>query len=232
MDLESYPIGTIEKGALIEQFERFDKRPTELILDPTCFMKWEYMFGTVEMARSERINRIWITKFLLAKENLLDALYTWKPEGAGEWFAWISSEQFDRLFNELRETGKLHEYPTPESKLSFRKALFEIERENLIGAIVCAEILSFSYEHETPILLPEFGLTDVLKRSGNALIRIFNSARERKLNFFVSLVDTKAMVETKGLRWLLKGSLGLATLVHMIPSEYGIVSLGLWVLDP
>lgn len=211
---------------------RFEKWPRELILDPTCFMTKEYFEGTILIAKSEKIDRLWIPQYLFKGKNLLDTLITWKPERAGDWFAWISTNQFNRLFSELEKTDKLSLFRTPEAKTPFRIALSEIEQENEAGAIMCAEILSFSFESEKAILLPELGLTDILKRSGNALLHFSKQAKEEKVAFFSSLFNGDILRKTDGLRWIIKGFLGFSSLVHLLPPEFGVASIALWVIDP
>jgi len=232
MKTENPPLCIVEKGEIVNSFLKFEKWPSELILDPTCFITREHLEGTIEIAKSKKIDRLWIPQRLFEGKNLIDTLLTWKPERAGDWFAWISTEQFNRLLKELRETNKIYLFPTPEAKTPFRAALSEIEKENEIGAIMCAEILSFSFESEKVIFLPELGLTDILKRSGNALIHFLKHIKEEKVSFFSSLVNGDRLMKTEGLRWIIKGSLGLASLIHLLPPEFGIVNIALWILDP
>jgi hypothetical protein len=232
MKPEISPFCIVEKGETVNSFLRFEKLPSELILDPTCFITREYLRGTIEIAKSEKIGRLWIPQYLFEGKNLIDTLLTWKPERASDWFAWISTAQFTRLLEELRETDKVSLFPTPGAKTPFRAALSEIEKENEIGAIMCAEILSFSFESEKVIFLPELGLTGILKRSGNALIHFLRHVREKKFSFFSSLVNGDRLMKTEGLRWIIKGSLGFASLAHLLPPEFGTVSIALWVLDP
>ncbi len=222
----------VEKEETVNSFLRFGEWPSELILDPTCFITRERLEGIIEIAKSEKIDRLWIPQYLFEGKNLIDTLLTWKPERANDWFAWISTAQFARLLRELRETEKVSLFPTPKVKTPFRVALSEIEKENEIGAIMCAEILSFSFESEKVIFLPELGLTDILKRSGNALIHFSKHANEKKKEFFSSLVNEGKLAKTEHLRWIIKGSLGFASLARLLPPEFGMVSIALWVLDP
>lgn len=238
MKLKNSPISSLshmfmlEKNKMVKSFLRFEEWPRELILDPTCFIARQYLEGTVEIAKSEKIDRLWIPQYLFEGKNLIDTLLTWKPERASDWFAWISTEQFTRLLRELRNTDKVSLFPTPKAKIPFREALSEIERENEIGAIMCAEILSFSFESENAIFLPELGLTDILRRSGNALLYFSKHMKEKKISFFASLFNEDKLMKTETLRWIIKGSLGLASLARLLPPEFGVAGIAFWILDP
>jgi hypothetical protein len=223
----------IEKNDMIDNFERFEIPLDELILDPTCFMAKEYLQGTIEVAKSPEIKRLWIPTYLLEERNLIDALYTWEPQKAGQWFPWISSGEFSSDLEELVRTDKLTRFETPKAKTPFRAFLAEVEKENEIGAVMCAEILSFSFESERVIFSPELGLTDVLKRSGKALIRFINKNIDKKQDFFASIVNEDRIVKTRGLRWIMGGFLSIASLFYLPLEPVGIAAgIALWVLDP
>jgi hypothetical protein len=223
----------IEKEEMIRKFERFEIPLDELILDPICFMNKEYFHGTIQLAKSSKIKSLWIPKHLFERGNLIDVLYTWKPERAGQWFAWISSNEFERDLDELIRTDKLLRFETPSAKTPFRTFLAQVEEENEMGAIMCAEILSFSFESERVIFSPELGLTDILKRSGKALIRFSNESIDRKQNFFASLVNGDSIKKTRGLRWMMGGFLSVASLFFPPLGPIGVAGgIALWVMDP
>jgi hypothetical protein len=236
----------IEKEEAVRSFLRFKKRPKELILDPTCFMSRDYLEGTIEIAKSAKIDKLWIPETLSPKSRhmypdrnqeqmqyLVDTLMTWKPEKASEFFAWFHTDKFRRLNQDLIATEKLSEFgPKPDLEV-FMKALSKIEEENSMGAYLCAQILCFSFREGTPILLPELGLTNILKRSGNALIHYLKDAKNKKFSFFCSLIGKDRLARTDTLRWIAKGYLALSSIVCPIPLEARVpASIGLWVIDP
>jgi len=235
----------IESVEAIRSFLRFKKRPRELVLDPTCFMSRDYLEGTIEIAKSEKIDKVWIPEMLSPKShrlpdayseqlrNIVDTLLLWKPERASEFFTWFHTEKFRQLNENLIATEKLSEFERQAEPGAFQKVLSDIDRENSIAAAVCTEILCFSFRQGKPIFLPELGLTNILKRSGNAFIHYFKDAKNKKFSFFCSLIGKDRLIKTDTLRWIAKGYLALSSLVYPIPIEWRLpASIGLWVVDP
>jgi hypothetical protein len=190
-----------------------------------------YLQGILELARTNYIESLWIPYYLLEEKNLIDTLYLWEPDLAEQWFTWINTNEFENTLKQLYETGKLRRFETPSAKTIFRSLLSEIEEINEAGAIMCAEILSFSFEAETMILQPILGLTDVVKKSGNSLIRRFNHCIDKKQEFLSSILGHEKLHNTRSLRWLLGGALTLVSLVRNFPAGEAI-GIALWVLDP